>query len=402
MASKVKLKKPLPVKGFVLGGVTSGVKEKKNAKDLGALLSLVPCTVAGVFTKNKVKAAPLIVGMELIKKSSIRGVIVNSGYANAFTGKQGILDCDSVLENAEAAFDLKTNSLMPGSTGKIGGLIPLKKINSNLDKLYKNLNSDGAVDFATAITTTDTFSKYASRSFKAGSKTITISGVSKGSGMIRPNMATMLGYIYTDAKVGKALLKKALKEIVGDSFNCISVDNDESTNDTVLLFANGESKAPELKEGSVSYKKFLKELKSLAIELAQLIVRDGEGATKFIELIVKGTASQKDADNAVWAVADSMLCKTAFFGKDPNWGRIVAAIGKSSAKFNPDKINLSIGGVPILVNGIYTGKERLAGVKMKKCDITVVIDLKNGKFSKTVWTTDLSYGYVRINAEYRT
>lgn len=402
MASKVKLKKPLPVKGFVMGGVSSGAKEKKNAKDLGALISLVPCTVAGVFTKNKVKAAPLTVGMELIKKTSIRGVIINSGYANAFTGKQGVKDCKEVLKNAEASFDLKADSLMPSSTGKIGGHIPLKKINSNLDKLYKSLKSDGTVDFAAAITTTDTFSKYASRSLKVGSGTITISGVSKGSGMIRPNMATMLSYIYTDAKVSKGLLKKALKEAVGDSFNSISVDNDESTNDTVLLFANGESGVAELKEGTASYKKFLNELKSLAVELAQLIVRDGEGATKFIELTVTGAASQKDADSAAWAVADSMLCKTAFFGQDPNWGRIVAAVGKSPALFNPDNINLTISGVPILLKSIYTGKEREAGRQMKKDDVSILIDLKNGKFSKTIWTTDLSYGYVRINAEYRT
>lgn len=389
------------INGYKVAGIYGNIKKKKE-KDLGIILSDEPCNVAGVFTLNKVKAAPVVYCMDMLNKGKkFRGVIVNSGVANAFTGKKGMGAATDVVKAAEKEFNLKENSLFVSSTGVIGGPLPVAEIKKSLPKLSKNLKENNWDDFAASIMTTDLVPKIVYKKVKIAGRVVSFMGVAKGSGMICPNMATMLSYIVTDAKVSSGFLKSSLKESVDNSFNSIIVDNDASTNDTVLLFANGLAGGKALTSKSSGAKKFKDTLNEISLELSHKIVRDGEGATKFIEIHVKGAKNNKQAEMAARTVAESMLVKTAFFGEDPNWGRIIAAIGRAGVTLNEDKIDLNFGKVRVLKNGLFTGKENEAARELKKKNIVTTINLNIGKGEKKVWTTDLSYGYVKINADYR-
>lgn len=388
------------VPGFKASGVVAGIK-KNGRKDLALILSDVPASAAALFTTNKVKAAPVLLGIERIKKGVSRGVVVNSGNANACTGKDGMKVALAMTSAVERALDLKKGDILVSSTGVIGVPLPCEKVEAAIPSLIEGLSYNGLGPATEAIMTTDAFPKSAVREIKIGPKTVTIGGIAKGAGMICPNMATLLSYFLTDAKIKAPLLKKALKIAVDASFNSILVDNDTSTNDTSMIFANGVS-GVEIKDGTPGYRAFLKALSEVSISLAQMIVRDGEGATRFLEISVKGAASDKDAKKGARTVAESQLVKTAFFGGDPNWGRILAALGRAGIALKEEKVSIAFNGIEVVRNGLDTNRETEAADAIKTRDVAVEINLKSGKGSARLWTTDLSYEYVKINSAYRT
>lgn len=391
----------LKVQGFRAGYFACGIK-KTGGPDLALILSDVPAQVAGMFTTNKVKAAPVLLDELLVKKGAARGVVVNSGNANACTGKAGYKNAVKTAALVEKAIGLKKGDILVSSTGVIGVPLPIDKIEAGVSGLVESLSYEGLVGASRAIMTTDAFPKTAVVTCKIGARAVTIAAIAKGAGMICPNMATMLAYFVTDASIKSAVLKKALSSAVEDSFNSIVVDNDTSTNDTVLAFANGLSLCPDIKAGSPEFRVFQKALTQAATTLAHMVVKDGEGATHFIELFVAGAASVKDARRAGKAVAGSFLVKTAFFGGDPNWGRILAALGRADVKMSEEKVEISINGVPVVRKGLDTGKEKEAAKAMRARDVSVRINLGSGACEAKVWTTDLSYEYVKINSAYRT
>lgn len=391
----------LKVGGFLASGIVANIK-KNGRKDLALIVSDRPARVAGMFTVNKVKAAPVLIDIEIEKKGLARGVIINSGNANACTGRKGRADAQAMVKAAEKALGLPSGSIMVSSTGVIGVPFPIDKVTAAVPALVSALGYDGLPDATVAIMTTDAYPKTAVRRFKIDGRTVTVAGIAKGAGMICPNMATMLAYIMTDANVGGALLKKSLKDAVKKSFNSIIVDNDMSTNDTVLLFANGASGTAAVKKGRDGHAAFTKALNEVALELAHLIVRDGEGATRFIEMEVKGAATVAEAEKGARTAAESFLVKTAFFGGDPNWGRIMAALGRAGITMDEDKADITFNGVTVVKNGVDTGREKAAAKAIKVKDVSVTVNLKSGKGSWKVWTTDLSYEYVKINSAYRT
>ena len=391
----------IKVLGFMASGVSSGVKNKSK-KDLALIYSETPAMAAGVFTKNIVKAPPVLLGMERIKSGLCQAVLVNSGIANAFTGNEGYKDSVRTSKDLAKALGIKEELVIPSSTGVIGGRLPVSKMKKALPNLLKRLRPDGFMDFSLGIMTTDAFPKYASTTIKLGSKTGTVAAFGKGAGMIAPNMATMLCYILTDINIDKGALKKSLKVGVDDSFNKIIVDGDTSTNDTVLLLSSGVLGNKEIKQGTTEYRKFEKALTQVATEVAEMIVADGEGATKVVKITVKGAKTQKDADKIARTLGTSSLVKTAFFGEDPNWGRIVAAAGRAGANFNPDKLDLYFGDQKILSNSKEVIDEKKAHKVMKQPKFEVTLDIKSGKASSFVIASDLTYEYIKINAHYRT
>ena len=390
-------KASLTCPGFKASGISAGIKPGAK-KDLGLIVSDVPATVAGVFTKNKVKAAPVVLDQKLVRRATSMGVIVNSGKANACTGKEGFLNAESMASSAEDALGLKKGEMLVASTGSIGSRFPIKKITQRVPELVRELSPKGFGAFAEAIMTTDAYPKSARVKAHVGGADITILGIAKGAGMIRPDMATMLAFFMTDFNIGKRALKSALKSSVDKTFNKISVDNDTSTNDTVLIFANALAGGREAKEGTASHKAFTKLLTEVSMKLAHLIVKDGEGATKFVEIRVKGAACKADAERATSAIADSYLVKAAFFGSDPNWGRILATLGRAKIKIDQEKVDIFLNGVKVAKNGIDNGKEREAARKMHAKNIEIVCDLKLGRFKDTRWTSDLSFNYVKLNS----
>jgi len=394
--------KNLSVKGFKASGISAGIK-KNGKKDFALIVSETPCVVAGVFTKNSVKAAPVVIDMERIKKGSSRGVVINSGNANACTGKRGHKDALDILTAVEKELSLKKGDLLISSTGVIGDFLPKEKMLDAVPRLVKSLDVRGWVSATEAIRTTDTeaYLKTAFGTKNIGGAKVSILGIAKGAGMICPDMATMLSFFATDANIKTVVLKNALKEAIGLSFNRISVDNDASTNDTVLVFANKMSGGREIKYATKEYRAFTSLLAELALTLAKMIVRDGEGATKLIEIRIKGARSDKDAEKAARKIASSPLVKTAFFGGDPNWGRIVCAAGCSGARMAPDKVDVTLSGVKVVKNGSPVGSEIEAAIRLKQKDILLTVDFKLGKGSYTFWTSDLTHEYVRINSAYR-
>ncbi|MCK5392468.1 MAG: bifunctional glutamate N-acetyltransferase/amino-acid acetyltransferase ArgJ [Deltaproteobacteria bacterium] len=391
----------IKVPGFFGSGVSSGVK-KNGKKDLALIFSEVPAKVAGVFTKNIVKAPPVLVGMERIKGGYCQAVLINSGVANAFTGKEGLKD--SILTSKHAANELGIGEslVIPSSTGVIGGRLPIDKMKKALRVLVKDLSEEGFLDVAQGIMTTDAFPKYASTQIKIGNKKGTVVAIGKGAGMIAPNMATMLAYILTDINVGKRALSKALKNSVNNSFNKIIVDGDTSTNDTVLLLANGKLGNTAIRESGAEYKKFERAVTEVATEVAEMIVQDGEGATKVAKIIVKGARTEKDAEKIARTLGTSLLVKTAFFGEDPNWGRIVAAAGRAGVNFDPNKIDLFFGDQKILSNSKEVMDEKKAQKILQNTKFDITLNIKCGKASSFVIASDITFEYVKINAHYRT
>lgn len=391
----------ISVAGFLASGIHSGIK-KKNKKDLALIFSEVPAKAAAVFTTNIVKAAPVILGIERIKKGVCQALIVNSGIANAFTGSRGYENAVLTTKYLSNDLGIDEKLIIPSSTGVIGGPLPVSKIKKAIPNLISNLRKNGLIETAEAIMTTDRFPKYSSIKLKIGNKTGTIAVIGKGAGMIAPNMATMLSFILTDIDISKTALKRALANSVEKSFNKIIVDGDTSTNDSVFLLSNGVLGNKEITLKSSHYKKFEQALTEVNSEIAEMIVKDGEGATKVVKIEVQGTRTEKEAQKIARTIGTSLLVKTAFFGQDANWGRIFAAAGRSGVKFNPDKAELYFDNVKAITNGTQFQSESKYTHILKKPKFTVTLKLKEGKASSYVLTSDLTLDYVKLNADYRT
>jgi len=398
----MKSSKKYMVPGFKAGAVQAGIK-KAGRLDLALIFSETPAVSACVFTKNSVKAAPVLLDMEVAKKGRARAVVANSGNANACTGLHGMKDALSMADSVGEAMGVDTSDVFVASTGVIGNKMPMDRVLAGIAKLPASIKADGWEDAARAIMTTDTFVKIYAVKEKIGGKDITVLGIAKGSGMINPNMATMLCFIATDAVVEKAALKAAAKDCVGESFNSITVDGDCSTNDTMIVLANGKAGNTPVKKAGPGYGKFKDALGSVMLNLAKMIVKDGEGATKFVEVEVSGAKDTTDAKKAAKAIANSPLVKTALFAADPNWGRIICAAGYSGAEMDPDSAEVWFDRVCMVKGGSGQGikAEGLSAKVMLKPEYKITVKLGVGKASARVFTTDFSYEYVKINAEYR-
>ncbi|MDA8123212.1 MAG: bifunctional glutamate N-acetyltransferase/amino-acid acetyltransferase ArgJ [Deltaproteobacteria bacterium] len=389
------------VQGFRGAGAACGIKKAGKA-DLALVVSETPCVSDVVFTRNRIFAAPVAWGKALRNRSALRGVIVNSGNANACTGKEGLSAVRTTSEAACAALGLPRDSLLVSSTGVIGVPLPAGKIVAALPRLCASLSAGGIARAGDAILTTDAWPKRGIRKVKVRGKTVTLGGIAKGAGMIAPNMGTMLAYVFTDAALRPADLRKAFRGAVDLSFNRIVVDGDTSTNDTAAVFANGACGLPPLSGKDLSA--FSEALRSLLLDLALMIVRDGEGATKVVRVAVTGAASARDAEKGARAVATSPLVKTAVFGADPNWGRVVAAVGRAGIRVDPSRVELTFAGEKVLRRGLRIDRaaERRAAPKIRKDAYGIEVDLGLGKGSHHLYFSDLNHDYIRINAGYRT
>ena len=392
------------VPGFVTAGISCGIKTNKK-KDLALIVSQEPSIAAGVFTSNKVVSPTVIWCRKILKNSkAFRAILVNSGNANACTGPIGMSDCESLASKLSKELSISSKEVFIASTGIIGVPLPKEKIIKALPNIVSKLSSTGWDNSAKAIMTTDLSTKLTSSSFYIGKNKVTLGGIAKGSGMIHPNMATMLAFIATDAKKNKKTLNHALKEANNQTFNRITVDGDTSTNDMAIILANGQAKNKKIIIGSLTYQKFTKHLTELCLYLAKKIVTDGEGATKFVTIQVQGAKTKNNAHQIAQTVATSSLVKTALFGEDPNWGRIIAAVGNAGVSIHPETIQILLNGSVLFKNGIPTNAASQSTLrkKMKNKNISICIKLNLGIFSDQVYTCDLSYDYVRINAEYTT
>ena len=389
------------VKGVRLSAIHSGIKSDTDRKDL-VLIELSDASQAcAVFTKNKFCAAPVVVAREhLDKQSLVRYLLINSGNANAGTGEGGYQDAQSCCEEVARLGNSAADSVLPFSTGVIAARLPVANIIQGLPVLFESLNEDRWLDAAQGIMTTDTLPKAVSEQLIIDGKTVTITGISKGSGMIKPDMATMLAFVATDAAIDLSLLMKLNQQVVNSSFNSITVDGDTSTNDACVLIASGESGVDIDKNSDA----FIGALNRVYQHLAQSIIRDAEGATKFVEIEVQGAKSNSDAREVGYTIAHSPLVKTALFASDPNWGRILAAIGRANIEsLDVGLVDLYLGSTCLLRNGLPDTdyREELGQIEMDKEEIKILVNLGQGGDSATIWTSDLSYDYVKINAEYR-
>ncbi|MHB1184012.1 MAG: bifunctional glutamate N-acetyltransferase/amino-acid acetyltransferase ArgJ [Desulfobulbia bacterium] len=391
------------VQGFRAAAVNSGIRGKDRL-DLALIVSDKPAVVAGVFTASLVKAAPVLLDMERCKTGKGQAILVNSGIANACTGEEGMRLARLTTAMAADALNIAPELVQVCSTGIIGQQLELACFQRGIPKAAQALAVDGLVDVAQAIMTTDTFRKIAVRTALIDGKPVKLLGMAKGAGMIMPNMATMLSFILTDAKIDHDLLQSTLKKVAAKTFNAITVDGDTSTNDTVLVLANGLAEHPPIAEDRPeALRAFGAALEDLCKELALMIVRDGEGATKLVTIRVRGAASDPEADQAARTVANSNLVKTAFFGEDANWGRIIAALGRSGAQFDQQQVDIAFDEVFMVKQGLGQGSEveKRATEVLKKPEFVVTIDLHAGEGSKDIYTCDFSLDYVKINADYR-
>lgn len=389
------------VQGFKAAGLHCGIKKRK--KDLALIYSDLPCNAAGTFTLNKVKAASILISKKIIEqKNKIKAILVNSGNANACTGEQGHNDALTLQKYCAEKLDVKPDEVLVSSTGVIGQLLPMEVIMKGINKITNSLSFSGGMDAAEAILTTDLRLKSYALKIKLTKGNITIGGICKGSGMIMPNMATMLAFLTTDAEIDQPLLQELLFRAVNKTFNKITVDGDTSTNDMVILLANGKSEKS-IKKDSEDYNRFSDGLKIICEEMAKSIIADGEGATKLIKVVIKGAKTISDADSIARSIANSPLVKTAFNGADANWGRIISAAGKSDADFNPLKTSIYFDDLPVMLAGykIVIDEEKASEI-LNKDNYSISLDLNEGECSTTWWTCDFSQEYVKINANYRT
>lgn len=388
-------------KGFLASGIHCGAKKKR--KDLSLFYSESPCNAAALFTNNVVKAAPVVLCRENIKKGArIKAVLVNSGNANCMTGRRGLKDARAMIEHAANVMGTKKDEVFISSTGIIGEFMDMKPILKGVRTAAKELSPDGMNDAADGIMTTDKFRKISTRIFKLGGRKVKIMGVAKGAGMIKPEMATMLSYIMTDAAVSKTALKKALKYANDLSYNAITVDGDMSTNDTVLLLANGQAGNKTVKGGK-DLELFAKNLKDVMVELARMIVRDGEGAHKLIEVTVSGAKNAKDAKKVADSIGGSLLVKCAVLGGDPNWGRIASSAGAAGVKFDTEKIKIKLDGKTFFSAGrsrAHVNRKKSAIFKGK--EVKIEVDLGMGKAEAKVYSCDISKKYIAFNSYYTT
>jgi glutamate N-acetyltransferase/amino-acid N-acetyltransferase len=388
-------------KGFLFSTVEAAIK-KPGRKDLALIYSRSEANIAGMFTSNKVKAAPVKIDMKKIKSGKGQAIIVNSGNANACTGKKGMEDALLMTRITAQRLKIKPSLVYACSTGVIGTPMPMDRITSRIPGLIDDLGKSSIGDVAAAIMTTDTFPKILMKKVRVGNKIGNIAGICKGAGMICPHMATMLCFIMTDISVNQHTLSRALKDSVKKSFNRITIDGDMSTNDTVLIMANGMIGNDELSARSEAYPAFKKSLDEITYGLSRMIAQDGEGATKLVEIEVKGAKSEADAEKAAFAVANSNLVKTAIYGNDSNWGRIMAALGYSGIDMNEEKVDIYFGRVKAVDKGLTTGRDTEASKVLKSKDIKIVIDLHLGKYAAKVLTCDMTEEYIKVNVDYRT
>ncbi len=389
-------------KGFQAAGIHCGIKKKKLL-DLALVVSERDGPIAGVFTNNRVAAAPVVLDRLYLQQGIGRSIIVNSGNANACTGAEGLAAAEEMATLVARRLDTDHHKVFVGSTGVIGQPLPIECIRAGIPALMQRIRRTGGTEAARAILTTDLRVKQIAMRGTVAGRSVTIGGMAKGSGMIHPNMATMLAYLTTDAAISQPALQKALSAAVDQSFNCISVDGDTSTNDTVLCLANGLADNAPVQEGTEAFSAFRRMLLQACLALALRICRDGEGVTKIVKIHVTGADTSAAAKQVANTVATSNLIKTALFGEDANWGRVMAAIGRSGVPVDPSRIDLSFDKVAMVKNGMGLGAQaerRIAPVFRKK-EFTIHIDLGQGSAQSHVWTTDLSYDYVRINASYR-
>ncbi len=388
--------------GFLAGTAMAAIK-KANKRDVAVIYSSVPATAAGVFTLNKVKAAPLLLSMDRLARGKAQALVVNSGNANACNGEQGMRDALAMTAEVAHVLHIPEEMVLVASTGVIGKKMPMNKVLPGVREAAGLVSSEGGSLAAQAIMTTDTFQKEAAVRLELGGKTVTVGGMAKGSGMIHPNMATLLGFITTDAAISDVCLKLALGYAVDRSFNMITVDGDTSTNDMVVIMANGMAGNEMIKGASEDFIAFREALAQVCDELAVAIARDGEGATKLIEVEVRNAGTEGDARLAARAVAGSSLVKAAIFGRDANWGRVICAAGYSGAVFDPEIVDIFLGDVQVAKDGgSLEFSEELALEALKGSTVKIIIDFKSGPFAATAWGCDLSYDYVKINADYRT
>ena len=395
-------------KGFEAAAAAAGIKYQ-NRTDMALVYSTVPCKVAGTFTSNIVKAAPVVWDSHIVENSPyVQAVVVNSGIANACTGQQGMDCCKAEAEKAAQVLNIPEDAVLVASTGVIGKQIPVDRITAGIELLAagKAAGAEAGLAAAKAIMTTDTVSKQAAVTVEIGGKTVTVGGMCKGSGMIHPNMCTMLGFVTTDLNISKEMLTKAVKASVDDSFNMISVDGDTSTNDTLLVLANGLAGNEEITEEGEDFDLFCQALNEINTTLAKKMAGDGEGATALFETIVANAASKADAKILAKSVICSSLTKAAIFGHDANWGRILCALGYSGAKFDPENVDLYFqsksGKIHIFGNGVACDYSEEEATKiLSDPEVTVLVDMHMGDAQAAAWGCDLSYDYVKINADYR-
>jgi glutamate N-acetyltransferase/amino-acid N-acetyltransferase len=388
-------------KGFTAAAVSAGLK-KSGRPDVALVAAARAVPAAAVFTTNLVAAAPVVVSREHITHGVARAAITNAGNANACTGEQGLADALAMTEATAEALGCGAWEVIVASTGVIGVPLPVERVLPAIGEAVASLDAEAGGDAAEAIMTTDTFPKQAAVAVTVGDRVFTVGGMAKGSGMIKPNMATMLAYVTTDAPLTSEACDAALRAAVGRTFNRITVDSDTSTNDMCVLMASGEAGGDSIGPSDEAFGAVAQAVHMVCGELARMIVRDGEGATKFVEVTVRGARSETDAELAAFAIADSPLCKTAIFGGDANWGRVAMAIGKSGAYVDPDAFDVVFAGVPTCRAGTALPfDEATAAEALSHRDVDISVDLNVGEHSATVWTCDLTYDYVRINGDYR-
>ncbi len=388
--------------GFLAGGLHCGIKKKGEA-DLAIIFSERPATVGGVFTKNRVRSAAVGYSRKVAEGGVARAVVVNSGNANAVTGEQGRRDAETMARTTAECLGVSPNEVAVASTGTIGQLMPMDVVTAGIKELASSLSREGGERAARAIMTTDTFPKSFAVKVLLSSGEIAVGGIAKGVGMLCPDLATMLAFITTDADIEAGLLSSTLREVTEASFNSITVDGDCSTNDTVLAMANGASGTRPIDMSSADYPLFKSALQRVCDRLAEMLVRDGEGATKLVRIHVVGAAEREGARKIAKKIANSLLVKTAIFGNDANWGRIMMALGNADVEIKPDIIDILLGNMALLKTGspqAFSEEEAKEILSQKEVDFT--INLHMGEESATVLTCDLSYEYVRINADYRT
>lgn len=388
--------------GFSACGIAAGIK-KNGQQDLAIIKSTVLAAAAGVYTTNVVKAAPLQLNKQHLQNGQAQAIVVNSGNANACTGEHGMVAAQAMAATTAECLGIDQADVLVASTGVIGVAMPVDTVVAGIRTAAQQISTAGGTQAAKAIMTTDTVLKEVAVQFKLSERTVTLGAMAKGSGMIHPNMATMLGFVTTDAKISSELLQKALSEVVSETFNMISVDGDTSTNDMVVMLANGLAGNEEIVEGTSDWQQFVAALAEVCTYLAKSIARDGEGATKLVEIRVLNAPTVEDARKAAMSINTSSLVKTAIFGEDANWGRILAAVGYSGANFDPDQVDIFLGDEQMAKAGVGLAfdEDKARGILQAEL-ILITVDLKIGTHQAVAWGCDFSYDYVKINAAYRT
>ncbi|MFK7898970.1 MAG: bifunctional glutamate N-acetyltransferase/amino-acid acetyltransferase ArgJ [Myxococcota bacterium] len=391
-----------PVPGFRAAGLHAGIKAK--GKDLALVVSDAPANAAAIFTTSTVVGAPVTVSRERVKSGRARGVVVNSGCSNVAMGARGIRDAKAMSRLAALAIDCDELEMLVASTGVIGEPLPMEALRKGIPRVAGKLSAEGFDDAAEAIRTTDTHAKVASIRFKLDGVFVTLQGIAKGSGMIEPNMATMLSFLATDAKIAPGVMRGMLKRVADETYNCLTVDGEGSTSDTVVFLANGVSGGPAIRAGSDSARQFETALHAVCEDLVRQMARDGEGATKLVTVEVEGARTAAEAGRAARRIANSMLVKTAIFGGDPNWGRIMQTIGAGKVAWHEEKTRVRVGSAVVFSKGRSAGSaaRKRAEKALAAEEVLLRVDLGLGKGSARVFTCDLTYDYIRINAEYTT